>query len=1838
MMISNYMTEYIDRRFKMKLKGALLLVVAATVCALTGLISPQEAAASVDVVNQWPAKPTIVSNSAAPTITGIYTPGAGSNRVMLVAVATEYSAAGAPGFTVTYGGQTVTQLVTNTAQNSKIWLGYLLETGVATGSAGTKILSVTNSVTANLTAMYVTAAVYSGASQVAPTGLAAATASNTALATGAYSVTGSAANMGMSVYVANWNGQASTAGGTPTHTEIRDYAGTNFNLASGYSIVTTGTTTSNPTTTVGVAAAGAIAGVGLAPVTNTGTNYSTITTCGDCHGNPPQDGTYVTARNNPPGLFQGAHSKHSGKDEGQYGYACTVCHYNAATVKHSTGFKNISGSKVPRNTYGGTTNIAATNSPNYTLTCTKSTCHSTGRGTVITQYSPSPVWTGTSTCLSCHGGRNAGGGYAKTTTTNFSLSTTHQQHLGKYPLANINCNNCHGKIAKDHTALKDYSGAIYHGDGSKNVIFNDIAYASYTSYKKTGVDALKCTNTACHGGKSRGVWSNAAGVNTDNTCSHCHGVAGTSAGLANAGDNRRFFAPGYKVAATIGTSTDQLTSSNNIRVGSHFKHLSSVYMKAIKCNECHRVPLTVFDGSHAASTRFNSQTLTFLQSSTASITIGVASGTPARNAALVRYSSGTSTYRASCVTTYCHGSRLKTADTSGTYQVPYWNYSAMINYTNPLVACSRCHGNPPRTGSSQATHKNYTAVGKPTVTCSACHGSVVDATGKIINRDMHINGVVNAANGHEWSFGGIRHKNGGLGTFILANPNGYSNCTPCHSLTGGGTYPVTRGVAANINCQLCHTNQTNFTNTPGCGDCHGLNATGVPNGAANAFPNWSGSHTAHVSAPYSYACNDCHLNGGSGKAAHGNYSGKAAKTRATVNVGFNTAKAGTAAAYTVGTMTCSTSQCHGQKSPVWGQVMPNGGKCYYCHGSQSGTFTNVTSATIAPGTGNFDTNRATGVTNRGGLHQEHMNATMGIADKVRCSDCHVMVNAVSDVNHLNYTTARVTFGGHAKITDWATYTPWVSRAGGLITCNNTACHAGKTGTGAAAPVWNNAAYLSGTNSGSTVTVADCQKCHAFPPTPGSGDHVGLATVTGFPLNSQCGSNCHSLSTSATTFGAIFADKSLHMNGKIEGGDCLSCHSTVKGGVRKAVVGQFASQSHHIQGNEVLTKASCYKCHWEATITGDINAAYHSQAAGKGVSLVNWNGATTRPTTVTTATLISYTANGTRQQIKKLNAVCTGCHNSMSIPAANMFGTYASDFYAPEPNMVPALGKSSILSRYSSSRTVAWSLYNNTMQDGNVTDYGSNRKSTTIKALSAHGRADLNDMPAWDATANGTGEDATMTDYTYAGASGNRNVFCYDCHNSHGSNATGITSSYSSATGRYKGGLLKTTIAGQSGYTATYTPAARTISYNNYSAFTTTSALFNTGASICNDCHNDNNAYSKAPAVPTSANKPWGLMRTYSSTRGTLTGYWSTPYFDNYTMASTKRTAYKGGGASGMKNLRLPRGGHFGQSVDAARGGQSSHAYDINGLCTPCHDPHGVSSGMTVVNRGKSVPLLKGTWVTSPYREDRATPVVKRGGGCNYAGMNGLGAMPGYNIDQNSLVNNPAVTAGGAGVTMVKNNIRKQYFTAFPGAAGNALTLHNQGDNTPANFAGLCIGCHTKLSLTGNAGAITTAPTAADWRSTNRVHQSVGGWAATAGTNANGTVHAFTCAKCHAPHVSRLPRLLITNCLDVRHVRQAVSGGSINATAGTAAANFGNVLQSYASTAKGAGRFPAGGSRYNGTPATAQGPGPWYFVTAQPGSYVANSIANYGSNCHNATNAGGSTWTPSNQMWNKKTRW
>lgn len=488
--------------------------------------------------------------------------------------------------------------------------------------------------------------------------------------------------------------------------------------------------------------------------------------------------------------------------------------------------------------------------------------------------------------------------------------------------------------------------------------------------------------------------------------------------------------------------------------------------------------------------------------------------------------------------------------------------------------------------------------------------------------------------------------------------------------------------------------------------------------------------------------------------------------------------------------------------------------------------------------------------------------------------------------------------------------------------------------------------------------------------------------------------------------------------------CLSCHATVQGS-RTAVVGQFASNSHHVQGAS-LTAAHCYQCHWEANSDGSVNSMYHGGAfhPGSMIDLVVY-GAGIRPAGYAAGTTaIQYAANGSRSEIAKLNGHCLSCHSD-----ANNAITPFGDGKTPKQY---AWDGTSVASRYSQTGATLWGKYADTPAN-NISP-----KNTQSKAYSAHGNAVANQggwnlTETWPDTRNGT-----------------VSVACYDCHNSHGSNIDGKTTSYDSTT--VNGGLLKETTSGRGGYSVSYKPAAGGTAENK--------DVRKAGASLCLDCHMQSSG---------GTSQPWGYQSTFGAAQKIM-GYFDTPYLTPGSSGTKQRFPYRQSLAS--------KGGHFGASTPLASPAMAS----IDGLCTPCHDPHGVSPSLGS-NQPYGVPLLKGTWLTSPYLEDAAPQY-------NYAGEY---VNSSAHIDQN--------TFGGYYLNLV---------TGLP-------------NETDVQFAGLCLNCHPKSSLTD--GVTHT------WKSKDRVHESVKGW-----KTVNGNVkHSYSCSKCHTAHIgSSLPRLMVSNCFDYPH--------------------------------------------------------------------------------------------------------
>ncbi|MDD2366991.1 MAG: cytochrome c3 family protein, partial [Desulfuromonadaceae bacterium] len=385
-------------------------------------------------------------------------------------------------------------------------------------------------------------------------------------------------------------------------------------------------------------------------------------------------------------------------------------------------------------------------------------------------------------------------------------------------------------------------------------------------------------------------------------------------------------------------------------------------------------------------------------------------------------------------------------------------------------------------------------------------------------------------------------------------------------------------------------------------------------------------------------------------------------------------------------------------------------------------------------------------------------------------------------------------------------------------------------------------------------------------------------------------------------------------------ECIDCHS--------AIHKQFSNNSHHVQG-VTLSGKHCYACHWEATSAGKINSQYHEgRKSSKSktsnstkIDLVIWSTGA-RPTEYKqnmTAVIFNSASIGgksERSEVTKITNHCLSCHNESNGNTLPFIG----DKNTPQHY---AWDKMSISSRYSQKGLTAWGKYSTA---------ATNRKSQIIKAFSAHGNSASN-VGGWSSE---SGYDGNVS--ATRGGVGAKNVECFDCHNSHGSSVTGITSSYRTLEGTTNGGILKETVSGRGGYDSTYTPSSNldAASENPY----------NPGAGLCFDCHE----------TAKSGVTPWGYSSTFGASQP-IVGYKDTMHFASGVKGSTSRFS--------NRHSRIDvASSHFkaGNFVNYSTTGK------INGLCTPCHDPHGVS--LTLGDKMPyAVPLLKGTWLTSPYRED-----------------------------------------------------------------------------------------------------------------------------------------------------------------------------------------------------------------------------------------------------------------------------
>ncbi len=1390
--------------------------------------------------------------------------------------------------------------------------------------------------------------------------------------------------------------------------------------------------------------------------------------CSSCHGSPPGDGSHLRK-----------HDQYLGSDAASCGY----CHGEHSTFDHATSagkrpltvrfarFPNTGGSYTGDVSYPDY--LPSQHAGDRNGTCIDTACHSDGRGgppRMTLSWSDSR----SSTCYSCHGGRTvdstpancaaifgvwSSSGYC---TPDLTISSNgHHRLVGPQWIRKYPCSYCHSATADASGTIIDHTR---HVNGAKDVVIDSRwnidgrPAASYDPATKV------CNNVYCHSDGTADPESVRpfAWTSPKTDCNSCHGHAQGTCSTSGCHDGRTDAQGTYWEVKTGWPVGQEWMSAmpmypnegpGTSRANSHARHLQTNFtcdichantVKNGACTDCHAAGIptgsmnevahidatyhvnkkkdVVFNGSQPLAASYNPITKT-------------CSGTSCHSGGTDPVWGGSVNDAVTCLN--CHG-------TSGPDVDDYASFNGTQAKINLAQWVTTGHGRYSSAGRYPAT--GNPAANFPGNPCWYCHDN------SILHKDP--------ANPFRLRMHNQFARRFEKECMYCHMERTDAECLSCHVGQTETLAPQATGTGV-VFKQKDGTTQTRFpdhTYTAGCtaGGCHdsdtGTFADGMHKGHNTNAGSWTPEQKSDVKNSYMMmgVCLQCHDDDSNGQCT-----------------GCHTPPPDQPNKYSLG-FDAGAGLVKPKQAKASGAHF---GYKHYRDFMNSGGWTKDAN-------GNF-----TGIWKGGKFcwdcHDPHGDGNIAmIQDKV--------ATTTDGVFGIPRTTAAVTFTDNKSGSDYA-------RKTGVIDGICNVCHApdGRHYTSKAGDGHNYTRRCTSCHehrfSDSHASQQSCDTCHLAKPVP-------KHTAFGLPR------------------------------------DCTKCHAGTIGN-RMDIIGQMKANSHHVQGVEITDKV-CYQCHWEATPEGLINTDYHSgynyktytSVRNAEVDLVVY-GPGYRPTvyreystadgraTVSRFLASSIGTTDERANVGRITNHCLGCHSDQN-NNTRPFG----DCKTPRQY---AWDLQSIASRYTQTGTTSWGKYNST------TYPNANRKDTVTKAFSAHGNAVAN-QGGFDPV---TGLDAAIPN----SRNGTANIQCFDCHNSHGSKVVGITSSYVTFNGTNNGANLKETKQFMGGYAADYKATANTGGVNPYNA----------GAGECFDCHTSPDAGTAVAGGKT----PWGYASTFGAT-APIIGDMDTPRFGQGMKAKTARYAERAGKSTilgGHLQASVPAGSmpHLAKESGTASGGTTTslddggkswaangwkdkyllmdsgpnggqlrritgngaasltcepfaepvaagdsyrivpYAAPINGLCTPCHDPHGVSRTLGS-DQAYAVPLLKGTWLTSPFRDDAPEPTGSA-----------------YYIPQSSL------------------RWRTERSTL------NGLKI----SETDSRFAGLCTGCHAKANLTD--GIKKNTP----FKSLDRIHESVKGWG-------NNGEHAFSCSKCHQPHSSGLPRLMRTNCLDFKHRGDLVSGGSV----------------------------------------------------------------------------------------------
>lgn len=259
-------------------------------------------------------------------------------------------------------------------------------------------------------------------------------------------------------------------------------------------------------------------------------------------------------------------------------------------------------------------------------------------------------------------------------------------------------------------------------------------------------------------------------------------------------------------------------------------------------------------------------------------------------------------------------------------------------------------------------------------------------------------------------------------------------------------------------------------------------------------------------------------------------------------------------------------------------------------------------------------------------------------------------------------------------------------------------------------------------------------------------------------------------------------------------------------------------------------------------------------------------------------------------------------------------------------------------------------------------------------------------------------------------------------------------------------------------------------------------------------------------------------------------------------------------------------------------------------CTNCHDVH--NRNMADNDTSNGAPYLRGTWLGNPYPEDGAPQAGTTFAGHTLSSSNqytsgtvGFGQIPrggtqynepgGYQIDQNN--NYPTsgwtlqssaglcVLCHGDDVDVLDQTTGENLWLGTNGHSNAAIggtgqfavnifdyshgrptpvmpPLGNENSSIPARINDMA--SQNMCAVSGDTDypawyrgndSTSFTPRVLAGMSSESIDCFAFDWGVVVdNTTTDVWYHQFSCSKCHNPHASRLPKLMITNCLDVRH--------------------------------------------------------------------------------------------------------